>query len=76
MDKETILAFHKDQVKAYGGKQGIRDEGLLESALLAQPQASFEGSMYITMFLRSFICTYYLNSLSQVIRLICLLAFG
>lgn len=42
LDKETILAFHQDQVKIYGGKQGIRDEGLLESAL-AQPQESFGG---------------------------------
>lgn len=42
LNKETILAFHRDQVKTYGGKQGIRDEGLLESAL-AQPQASFGG---------------------------------
>ncbi|MCP9292087.1 type II toxin-antitoxin system death-on-curing family toxin [Gracilimonas sediminicola] len=42
MDKETILAFHSDLVKTYGGKQGIRDEGLLESAL-AQPQASYGG---------------------------------
>ena len=42
LSKETILAFHKDQVKKYGGAQGIRDEGLLESAL-AQPQASFDG---------------------------------
>ena len=42
LDKETILAFHQDQVQTYGGKQGVRDEGLLESAL-AQAQASFEG---------------------------------
>jgi death-on-curing protein len=42
IDKATILAFHQDQVKIYGGKQGVRDEGLLESAL-AQPQASFGG---------------------------------
>ncbi|MDR8393665.1 type II toxin-antitoxin system death-on-curing family toxin [Aliifodinibius sp. S!AR15-10] len=42
LDKKTILAFHQDQVKIYGGKQGVRDEALLESAL-AQPQASFEG---------------------------------
>lgn len=41
-DKETVLAFHRDQIKTYGGEQGIRDEGLLESAL-AQPQATFEG---------------------------------
>lgn len=42
LDKKTILAFHRDQVKTYDGKQGVRDEGLLESAL-AQPQASFGG---------------------------------
>ncbi len=42
LDKKTILAFHQDQVKIYGGKDGVRDEGLLESAL-AQPQASFGG---------------------------------
>lgn len=42
LDKKAILAFHQDQIKSYGGSQGIRDEGLLESAL-AQPQASFGG---------------------------------
>lgn len=41
LNKETLPAFHKDQVKTYGGKQG-RDEGLLESAL-AQAEASFGG---------------------------------
>ncbi|HEX6981645.1 MAG TPA: type II toxin-antitoxin system death-on-curing family toxin [Balneolaceae bacterium] len=50
MNKETVLAFHKDQVEIYGGKQGIRDEGLLESAL-AQPQASFQGEyVHISVF--------------------------
>lgn len=42
LNKKTILAFHKDQVETYGGSQGIRDEGLLESAL-SQPQVSFGG---------------------------------
>lgn len=42
LDKDTIRAFHRDLVNKYDGKQGIRDEGLLESAL-AQPQASFGG---------------------------------
>jgi len=43
LDKETILAFHEDQVEIYGGTQGVRDMGLLDSAL-AQPQASFGGN--------------------------------
>ena len=40
--KATILTFHQDQLERYGGKEGIRDEKLLESAM-AQPEASFEG---------------------------------
>lgn len=42
LDKNTILAFHQDQIETYGGSPGIRDEGLLDSAL-AQPKASFGG---------------------------------
>src|SRR6056297_301421 len=42
LKKEITLAFHQDQLDLYGGKPGVRDEKLLESAL-AQPQASFEG---------------------------------
>ena len=50
LDRQTILAFHRDQVKTYSGKQGIRDEGLLELAL-AQPQVSFGGEyMHETIF--------------------------
>jgi death-on-curing protein len=33
-----ILEIHKDQIKRYGGKPGIRDMGLLQSAL-AMPAA-------------------------------------
>jgi death on curing protein len=39
---EMILSFHEDQINQYGGNSGIRDRGLLESAL-AQPEASFGG---------------------------------
>lgn len=42
LNKEIILNFHQDQLERYGGKSGVRDEELLESAL-AQPQASFGG---------------------------------
>ena len=34
--------MHSDQISRYGGEAGIRDMGLLESAV-AQPKASFEG---------------------------------
>ena len=42
LDRSIILIFHDDQLKRYGGAEGIRDEHLLDSAL-AQPQASFAG---------------------------------
>lgn len=42
LNKEIILTFHRDQLNRYGGKDGLRDEALLESAL-AQPESSFDG---------------------------------
>lgn len=39
---DIVLAIHEDQLKRNGGMSGVRDEGLLESAL-AQPFASFGG---------------------------------
>ncbi len=37
-----VLKIHADQIDQYGGDPGIRDLGLLESAV-AQPMASFAG---------------------------------
>lgn len=42
LNKKSVLRIHDRQVERFGGSLGIRDEGLLESAL-AQPQASFGG---------------------------------
>ncbi|WNG41323.1 type II toxin-antitoxin system death-on-curing family toxin [Archangium violaceum] len=39
---EDVLSIHPLQLARYGGGQGVRESGLLESAL-AQPQASFGG---------------------------------
>ena len=36
------IAIHREQIEQYGGSLGIRDAGLLESAL-AMPAASFGG---------------------------------
>jgi death-on-curing protein len=38
-----VLALHADQIDRYGGRAGIRDLGLLSSALAA-PQASYENT--------------------------------
>ena len=37
-----VLRLHADQVDVYGGQCGVRDMGLLESAV-AQPQTAFGG---------------------------------
>ena len=39
---QDILLVHADQIEQYGGAHGVRDIGLLESAV-AQPQATFGG---------------------------------
>lgn len=41
---EIVIKIHNDQIKEYGGCDGIRDQGLLESAL-AQPEATFDGQL-------------------------------
>ena len=37
---DDALFLHTNQIELYGGNQGVRDWGLLESAM-AQPQATF-----------------------------------
>ncbi|MGH9949842.1 MAG: type II toxin-antitoxin system death-on-curing family toxin [Pyrinomonadaceae bacterium] len=39
---EEVHIIHEEQLDAFGGLNGIRDEGLLESAVMT-PQASFGG---------------------------------
>jgi death-on-curing protein len=39
-----VLDIHQDEINSFGGTSGIRDEGLLDSAL-AQPQATFFGEL-------------------------------
>jgi death-on-curing protein len=39
---DEVLALHSDQIERYGGAPGVRDLGLLESAL-ASPRATFGG---------------------------------
>ncbi|MEW6499353.1 MAG: type II toxin-antitoxin system death-on-curing family toxin, partial [Cyanobacteriota bacterium] len=42
--KEMVLAIHARQLDKFGGTSGLRDAGLLDSAL-AQPQATFSGEL-------------------------------
>ncbi len=42
LDLNDVLQLHDDQLQRYGGRPGVRNAGLLESAL-AQPQSAFSG---------------------------------
>ena len=49
IEKETILRLHKLSIQKYGGADGIRDEGLLDSAV-ARPKQTFDGvDLYLTI---------------------------
>jgi len=39
---DEVLALHAEQVRRFGGAAGLRDPGLLESAV-AMPRATFDG---------------------------------
>ncbi|OYD96787.1 type II toxin-antitoxin system death-on-curing family toxin [Nostoc sp. 'Peltigera membranacea cyanobiont' 210A] len=39
-----VLDIHQDEINSFGGTSGVRDKGLLDSAL-AQPQATFGGKL-------------------------------
>jgi len=40
---DDVLAIHQDQIERYGGGQGLRDAGLLASAV-ESPRATFDGT--------------------------------
>lgn len=42
LDVDDVIELHAAQLEVFGGGAGLRDRGLLESAV-AQPQASFGG---------------------------------
>ena len=44
LELEDVLRIHQRLVEKFGGTSGVRDLGLLESAL-SQPQATFSGRL-------------------------------
>lgn len=45
LELDEIIEIHRDQIARYGGTQGLRDMGLLQSAL-AMPQAGSGGQYF------------------------------
>ena len=47
---EEVAEIHRDQITRYGGSPGIRDLGLLQSAI-AQPAGTFDGQyLHVDLF--------------------------
>ncbi|MEG4265327.1 hypothetical protein QUA26_03630 [Microcoleus sp. Pol12A4] len=44
VSKSMVVNIHARQIERFGGTPGVRDEGLLESAL-AQPKSTFGGQL-------------------------------
>lgn len=45
LDLADVLEIHETRIELYGGSHGLRDLGLLQSAL-AQPEAGFGGELF------------------------------
>lgn len=57
---EDVFLIHKNQINLYGGADGIRDLGLLESAI-NQPMVTFDGvSLHPSLFNKAAAYLYYL----------------
>lgn len=50
LSSEQILAIHEALIKRYGGSHGIRDRGLLESAVFRPQTPAFGEAAYPTLF--------------------------
>ena len=48
---EEVIGLHGDQLDEFGGIHGIRDEGLLESAVMT-PQLVSAANIFIPIFLK------------------------
>ena len=44
LDRLSVLAMHEEQIREHGGGHGVRDEGLLESALARPVQLFHYGT--------------------------------
>jgi len=50
LKKHQVLAMHEYLIRKYGGSMGLRDEGLLESALAQPRQSAFGEDIYPDVF--------------------------
>lgn len=57
LETETIIILHDEQLAEHGGSEGLRDRGLLESALArARNLAAYESSPDIAVLAAAYAC--------------------
>jgi len=57
---EIVLDIHEDQIKCFGGLPGIRDLGLLNSAIEMPKMACFGKELYETVFSKAAAYLYFI----------------
>lgn len=56
-----VLAMHQVLLERYGGMYGVRDEGLLKSALAQPKQSAFGEDIFPDIFAKAAAYTFYLS---------------
>lgn len=57
---DEVLGIHADQIRVYGGANGLRDLELLRSAI-AMPETTFDGEyLHPSVFEMAAVCLFYL----------------
>ncbi len=61
LELSHIIAMHRVLIEKYGGLDGIRDQGLLESALAQPQQSAFGEDIFPDLPSKAAACAYYLS---------------
>lgn len=62
LDRNDIGVIHRDQIKRYGGRLGVRDEGLILSALSLPQQVFAKIEMHPTLYDKAAAYLFHLTS--------------
>lgn len=61
LDVAHVIAMHEVLIQKYGGIQGIRDKGLLESAVMQPQQSAFGEDIFPDIFSKAAAYAYYIS---------------
>ncbi len=61
IDVSHVVAMHEVLIQKYGGTQGIRDKGLLESAVMQPQQSAFGEDIFPDIFSKAAAYVFYIS---------------